>query len=261
VDPARALALHRSPRLIPGYQAPSHDLRIWSFAGKGELRTLQNQSPTLDPVALSPDGSAFFASAPGRKGGLWRWDLDDEKKRPHHELSASSADAIAWSADGKRVFAALANRELVLWNFSPWQELARAQFKSPDSITASALDRSGQRIVLGRLSGDLELRDAATLDQVSKRFFHYRNPIAALTFNPSGSWFAAGDSAGHIAVYDVATGNLILQTQAAPGARLQYLEFSHSGHSLLVARGDALALVTTDPDAWARLAVDIAGTP
>ncbi len=93
------------------------------------------------------------------------------------------------------------------------------------------------------------------------RFSHYRHPIKALAFHPNGRWFAASDSAGDVALFDVTTGNVILKTQGAPQARVQGLEFSQSGQTLLVARGDALAVVATDPDAWARLAIELAGTP
>jgi WD40 repeat protein len=259
----RSLELHPSMALVlmPEYDAPSHDLRIWSIGASGALRTLRNPSRTLDPVALAPDGSAFFASAPGRSGGLWRWALNDEKNTGPQEVSGTPADAIAWSSDGKRFLAALANGEIVLWTSSPWKEIGRAKVESPDSITRGALDREGQQLVVGTLGGDIELRQASALDRVQTRFSHYRESIAALAFHPNGRWFAASDAGGHVAVFDVTSGNLVLQIQAAPQARVQSLEFSQNGQALLVARGDALAVVATDPDAWARLAIDVAGAP
>jgi hypothetical protein len=49
--------------------------------------------------------------------------------------------------------------------------------------------------------------------------------------------------------------------KGAPQARVQGLEFSQSGQTPLVVRGDALAVVATDPDARARLAIELAGSP
>lgn len=105
----------------------------------------------------------------------------------------------------------------------------------------------------------MEIRAGDQPAELLHRVGVYRSFVAALAFHPAGAWFAASDERGQVSLVDASTGSIIAQTTAAPDATVQSLMFDPSGERLLVSRGDALAIVSTDPDDWAELARGMSG--
>jgi WD40 repeat protein len=132
------------------------------------------------------------------------------------------------------------------------QIVARTRVPNGNDIKAHHIDASGRLL--------LSVHAGATLYALPtlERLGHWDAPRAA-AFSPDGRRIALGDRDGHVQLVDTATRLPLGRPIATVGGVITRLAFTADGSALYVGTyTGGVALVVTDPAAWARLACDLA---
>ena len=196
--------------------ATSSDPRAWERSQGSRKREIEMDSVslTVDPVALAFDGRYLVTAGEGfldRGPVVAVWDrhsppVSAEPAEPDASLDWVPRHAATELTPGFDVRAlalgngklAAAGGGLAVWDFAK-AEWANAG--GPLDIAAVAFDARGERVLVGRASGELQVWDAEGRGVVSS-IAPGIGPIASVAFAPDGLTCAAGSDDGRIVVWD-----------------------------------------------------------
>jgi WD40 repeat protein len=213
-------------------------IRVWEPATGDSLFERRLGGGEAACVAFSPDGRRLAA---GGAGGACVWDTGTGKellKRPGQHVLA-----VAFSHDGQ-VLALGSFGEVILLEADTGKELLRLPYgggnERPLEVTSVAFSPDGQ--TLATIGGDSQflLWDLRRDRQPVQRSL--AGGIASATFSPDGRIVAAGDWHGAVHLWEVATGEGILQFKGHEDS-VKSLQFAPDGRSVLSGGVDTTVLV------------------
>jgi WD40 repeat protein len=246
----------------PGFESQNQDLFVWSPRSRGVVSTLPVSRRGVTEVAISPSGESAAAAIPGRSGGLFLWTLGTERPEPSLLEPWPGADALAFDVGGGLLVsvssAGADAKKLTLWDVATRKPREQAVLPGVSAVTSVAVAPAGDRVALGLLRGDVRIHDQRDWPSAAHRFTRFSSSIQGLAFDPAGTWLAACDEST-VMVASAGTGQIVATVPA--GGDCIGLEFDSTGKHLLVSTRKGLAVMTVDPEAWARLARELAGTP
>ncbi len=215
------------------------DLRDWEWhylkrLRYGSPRPLAHSGP-VKSLSVSPDGK-LLAAASGDKFYIW----DARSGRAVLSLPAHSQAAIAcharFSPDGQQL-AIVAAGQLTLWDTTTWKPVRVLASQEKRKCGCLAFSPNGQFLAVAyRSTGPaVGIWDLATGQE--RLQLPGRNDVDALAFSPDGNRLAS-DSAEHLQVWDVQTGQIVRRIAMDGGLLLRDAAFSPDGRYLAVAGGD-----------------------
>ena len=191
-------------------------------------------------VALSPDGK-MIVSTNKEDGTVILWDSTTEAEILRIEGSAeylgSGTNRVAFSPDGK-MLAAVGVSGVTVWDIAEQRPIGEP-FET-GFVSGLAFSPDGKTLALSNVD-EIELWDVTTSQPVGRSLTHprekkistpFETEVLSLAFSPDGQTLASGSQNKTIALWDVATQQLIghpLKGHQAPVVRLV---FSPDGKTL-----------------------------
>jgi WD40 repeat protein len=118
----------------------------------------------------------------------------------------SGVDSVAFSADGKFVISGGSDTSLRRWN-ADTGELA-GTFKEPveeAAVAGVSVNPSGDRAIVARIDGTMQLVDASTLRPRSPTIQAHPNDIGGVAFSPDGVRIVTGGGDNTVRVFDASS--------------------------------------------------------
>lgn len=186
------------------------------------IRTLEGCPSTVFGVDYSPDGKLIA-------GGCWDgtvrvWDVAIGKQLMVLTGHTDKVQSVAFSPDGMRLVSGSFDGTAKVWDVQNGQlihtlvghKAVRASWKQ--GVFSVSFSPNGKTIVTGGIDHTARLWDAET--GVPIRVFDYTSPILSVAFSSDSQRLATCEEAfGTIIVWEVATGQLLLEHQAEPAIR------------------------------------------
>lgn len=173
-----------------------HSAILFDADSGGHLQTLLHDG-VVGSVAINDAGTLALTGSDDETAALW--DLRSGN-RQHQFRHDNPVRTVALSADGSRAFSAAQNRRLVIWDSASGQVLHTLRERN-NGVTAARFSADSQRLLLGYVSGRIELWNAqqGTLINIwsagSRKPMHATGAaIQAVGFRSNGDYLAlAGD--------------------------------------------------------------------
>lgn len=141
-------------------------VRIWETTSWKLVDTLQ--FPRATAMDVSPDGSLLalgFGVYQSEDTGVILWDLDTKKHR--RTLVGHRPFAVAFSPDGKTLASTSGRHDVVLWDVATGLPL-RTMEGHTNTIAGAAFSNDGTKLATTDFSGNLRIREAATLAEIDR---------------------------------------------------------------------------------------------
>jgi WD40 repeat protein len=203
---------------------------IWDNATGQLLRKFDGERMSASPVAWSPDGKQIASSG---SQGVIIWDAATGKRQQVLAVSNINLHDLSWSLDG-RYFAALSPDDgITLWDAHSW--LVLKTMNKIGYAVAMAWSPDGKTLATAGMS--VFLWDTASGQQVG--VLGQDTATFAIAWSPDGSKIAAA-SGGWAVIWDVKTGQDLLQATMGHSFFAQSVALSPDGQILASAAGEVI---------------------
>lgn len=157
----------------------------------------------IDDIRFSTSGEYLFLSID--HSGIWRWDLETDRRRPvlpHDLFHIKDKDT---SLDGKIAVVAGYKDAIRVWDVS--KQVPVADLIIPSNFLHIAVSIDGLHIAAGSQEGEALIWDLATKRKPLR--LKHNGPVQALVFNQKGDRLVTGSFDGTSCIWNVATGEEI----------------------------------------------------
>ena len=212
--------------------------QFWNIATRTLTATFADpNSSSVNSIALSPDGTLLAAGDGYVYGTSFLWNIATGKiiatlKDPGENARVAS---VAFSHDGTLLATADQNGSTYLWTVPAGKLVGALTDPGQSPLYVMAFSPDGATMAVGEQGSILLWNFAArtvtaTLNEPSAQMTY------SLAFSPDGTTLAASDSAGHIFMWNVATGKLIATLKDPGGSKdVATIAFSPNGATLAAA--------------------------
>ncbi|MEU8078779.1 trypsin-like peptidase domain-containing protein [Catellatospora citrea] len=228
---------------------------VYDVSSARELLSIRLSGAALR-VNFSADGRCFIASCTDGTAQVWNMDGEPVHILRHSDYVRSAAfshEADVIASVGEDCFlrmGSLTNPTRVR-DFDIGIPLGDVKFcRSTNLVGVVATDglptgrHESSFQAVDRTDGTKPIAGCALIDtsvDEHPRFFGLTRDTTCLDFDPTGRWLAVGDNSGNALVFDIATGQQILQFKH--GGSVFDITFSHDGLLLLTGSADGTARV------------------
>jgi WD40 repeat protein len=175
------------------------------------LHIIQAHKNNIYALAVAPDGKTVYTGS--GDGTIKVWTIPEGKHLATLKDHERRVNALAISPDGTRLLSAGYDSTLRLWQLPEGEQIRKVRIKS---VYDFGLDWDPQgRFVLVRAGRDLQLRSYPSLDL--QRNFVAEQSVEAAVLGTNGALAVGAMSGRHLHAWDTATGDLRLDSDAAPG--------------------------------------------
>ena len=239
------------------------EVKLWDVGGRVERTTLQGGPGASYSLAFTPDGKTLAVAliqndaSTGPSGGIALWDVAAGKRKGLLQHTPPRGVArLALAPDGKTAAALEDWKEgkegekaaykacITLWDIAAGKPAGKLADESPGALAFSPdgnvlawsayvvkdrtiVDAPIRRRDLKKQQDLPELRNPAGKD-----------PLSCLAFSPDGRALAGADFAGHLILWDTATGKVLATLSQENLRQVRSLAFSPDGKTLAAAVGD-----------------------
>ncbi len=236
-------------RIAVGYQTGL--IEIWDAQSGEVIQTLEGHRWTVATLAWHPNGERLISG--GGEGSYRVWDTITGMNLITSDGFPASIDAVEWNMDGSRMIVMAENGYMPVYDSVTG---ARLFYKlSQGSVLAMAWSPNKSQIALALDTAQVEIVDGQTLDHVallgdSSEISGYFPPgkyLLEIMWSPDGNLVAAGSWEGFVYVWEVATGQLVLNPLPA-------------SESVGTARDSTVESVAFTPDSRTLMSITEDGT-
>jgi WD40 repeat protein len=222
-----------------------HSIRLWDFARRQRLATLQGHLSEVTALTFTPDGQALASGA--KEGAVKWWPTRVQSKE---DVIAGTWQPLAFSPDSRTLAALNRERSIVFLNLTtreaeqqfPWEAPAdsgRFRFGPPSmGPGARSLAVSADLRVIVRAMDDGGIWHVNTATHETNVLKTVDGPVEVLALSPDGRLLVAGGRGRSLRWWNLRSGaTAALETEA------QRVLFSPEGGTLAVfQRGEAIGL-------------------
>jgi WD40 repeat protein len=214
--------------------------RVWDVATGQQISEVQHSGNVLD-VAFSPDGKWLATASHDNTARIWNAMTGEQKLELPHQLKVNT---VAFSPNG---------RFLVTGSGGPFAGSGEIGTWDPDTgkeidgmichgiVTSVAFSPNGQRLAVN-IEGSLWILDATVKHKVYQIIEHAGGGWGhGVAFSPDGRWVATANPGANAQIWEVNTGQKILQMKH--DGSVTEVAFSPSGRWLMTASDDGTARV------------------
>ena len=228
--PEKITALAWSPAANSPYLAAGGadgQLKLWNMTDGSEAAAWAAAKAAIEAVSFSPDGASLAAADATSKVSIWRVadviaaakakaagdqdaTKDEQAEAPAPALSLAdhqgAVHAVAWTSDGKQLLTAGADKTVRLWNAAdgkPVKTLAQ------HAAAVQAMAVAPAQGLVTTASADKQIRITKLADGSQAALITSPSAADALEVSPDGSRLAAALADGSVAVWDLASGQLL----------------------------------------------------
>ncbi len=181
-------------------------VKVWDFAGRRELASLEGHTEDISALVFSPTNPDLLATG-AYDGTIKLWDLSTsllvdtlgEASLP----GATNVNAIAFSPDGSRLAAVRSNGQVELWELATrrlaWSKQGHG---GRDPALCVAFSSDG-RLATGGGDTKVRLWNVATGEQDGPPLEGHTAWVFWLKFSPDGRLLATGGNDGLVLLWDV----------------------------------------------------------
>jgi len=197
-----AIAWSANPPLLA--VAGWHEVILRSADGEQLLGRLVGESPRIESLAFSPDGStlAVAGGAPSEYGEVQLWSLADKKLLRSIKAGTDCVYGISWSPDGTKVAVGCPDKLVRVFAVNDGKEVMHCD-NHIDWVFATAWSHDGARLVSASRDRAIKLIDVASgllIDDLAKA----REPLLCIARHPTEDLVAFGSDAGQVRLHKVA---------------------------------------------------------
>jgi WD40 repeat protein len=229
-DEVRAFAFSRDGRFLASGGDERSLVKVWDWAERKEIATLQGHRSWIEALAFSKDGRTLVvAGAHGAQSKqLHLWDLERRQMRTILDGHRDGVWCATFSPDGQTLASAGRDGIIKLWDFTK-AEVRRELIGHTSEIYALAFSPDGSRLVSSSRDKTVKLWDVATGQELRCLLGHSRE-VRAVAFAPDGRSVASGGQDATVRLWRVADG-LELATFKLPGG-VYAVAYSPDGRTL-----------------------------
>ncbi|MFV2085746.1 NB-ARC domain-containing protein [Micromonospora sp. LOL_021] len=216
-------------------------VRVWSGSAFRVIDELSGHSGKVSAVAISPSGDLIASCGDDRSIRIW----DAGRRMARMVLFGHSwyVRDCTFSADGRWLLSAGWDKSARLWDASHRvADLPEPAARARTTSCASTL--SGDLLLTGGRDGDLRLWSVA---QGAHQIIGRGTAIAAADLSPDGTHAVAADSAGRLAVWEIATRTEFV-LHSPSDRRFERCRFSPDGKWIAAAAQDGKIVVWAWPE-------------
>ena len=181
-----------------------HEVILRSPDGEQLIGRLVGESPRVESLAFSPDGStiAVAGGAPSEYGEIQLWNVADRTLIRSIKAGTDCVYGISWSPDGTKVAVGCPDKLVRVFAVADGREIMRCD-NHIDWVFATAWSQDGARLVSASRDRAIKLIDVASgllIDDLAKA----REPLLCIARHPSEDLVAFGSDAGQVRLHKVA---------------------------------------------------------
>jgi WD40 repeat protein len=214
-----------------------HTLRLWDADTGKLLRTFEGHTEKVYAAALSADGKRVLSGSDDAT--LRLWDADTGKQLREFK-TGHMVKCVAFGPDGQPLAGSF--NEVQLWDPGTGKKL-RTLTGHRTWVIDLAYERGARLAATGGIDGSLRLWDVAGGEEVCTLEAGGGEPaVVGVRFSPDGKRLASVTGAGVLRLWDVQTGEVLVQVRAhEPSA--ECVAFSLDGRRVATGGDDNLVRV------------------
>jgi WD40 repeat protein len=239
----------------------------------------------LSSLAFSPDGKTLAAGSWGH-GNIILWDVASRQPlgapltgQPDEDADcrvswATGVQSVAFSPDGKTLASGHGNGTITLWDVARRKQLRDPLTGHSSSVASVAFSPDGKTLASGSHDDTILLWDVVSCQprdplnwpqgRVESRASSLEPGVLSVAFSADGKTLASGNGDGTIALWDVASHQLMGDPLTGPERGVTSVVFSPDGKTLASGSGSGslgsgdIWLWDLDLDSWKERACRIA---
>jgi WD40 repeat protein len=181
-----------------------HEVVLRSADGEQLLGRLVGESPRVESLAFSPDGStlAVAGGAPSEYGEVQLWNVAEKKLTRSIKAGTDCVYGISWSPDGTKIAIGCPDKLVRVFAVADGREIMRCD-NHIDWVFATAWSHDGARLVSASRDRAIKLIDVASgllIDDLAKA----REPLLCIARHPTEDLVAFGSDAGQVRLHKIA---------------------------------------------------------
>ena len=207
----------------------SRTVAVWDVETQRRIRELPSSVPNFSGLGVSPGGEWIARYTRGH--GVFLWEVATGTKRRLAQEWSSGWVGMALSRDGRCAFWGTGVAGPLLWDRISGRTQTSSFPGHESGTVAWSFSPDGTMLATGGVDGSVILRDANSLEPLSRLDRAHDGSASAVAFSPDGRTLATGGSEGLVRLWDLESRRELAALKGHSGG-VAYARFSADGQTL-----------------------------
>lgn len=225
-----------------------------------------DENSTYSP-SFSPDGR-FLAGTSGTDGGLYLWNLEQDKSLPKIEdLNGRRVSATGFSRDGRYLVTGESDGRIYSWKLDSFPQNSAVHLGHDAGITVLTFSLDSQVLLTADMKGKVLVRQFMGSTSEVKFSLQHQTYVTSVAIDPASKFIATADLDGHVMLWDARNGlfigelfaNLLIDGKSGNRMYSLALTFDKEGKNLFGLFRDGRRITwIIKPENWIDVACHLA---